>query len=70
MAQISPEDAALEAEITRDGRQIEILARAAEDIQAPEMLEDARDICAERAAKIASRSPEFVHALEAERGLL
>ena len=70
MAQISPEDAALEAEITRDGRLIEILARAAEDIQAPEMLEDARDICAERAANIASRSPEFVHALEAERGLL
>ena len=70
MAQISPEDAALEAEITRDGRLIEILARAAEDIQAPEMLEDARDICAERAAKIASRAPEFVHALEAASGML
>lgn len=69
MAQISPEDAALEAAITSDGRLIELLASAAECLQAPQMLEDARDIHMERAAKIAGRSPELVRAMEVARGL-
>ena len=61
---------AREAEIASLGRQVELLVEGAATFGAPGLLDDAHDICAERAGKIASREPEFVHALEAARGLL
>ena len=61
---------AREAEIASLGRQVELLVEGAATFGTPGLLDDAHAICAECAAKIASREPEFVRALEAARGML